>query len=261
MVLVECPLESFEQREGVRRPAGETRQNGVIPQPAHLDGVALHDGVAHRNLSVAAKHDIGAASDGNDGRSVELIHGVGCLNGETDSGQYLSEIQPLRGPRGRTGHGAPLRDMRHDARRMCRACSEGMSPDTHPSTTAPRLSGGAAPWTKRGKRAASGVPFEVGGIPDRGGDWGEEHRPFHWPRRFRRFAPIARRPPGRGPAAGAQVAGCAPVAGGHTPRLPGAGDPARARRRAGEATAIRQQLTCTPMGFLGSAHDADRGTR
>src|SRR5690606_21342234 len=71
-VLLELGLEQFEQREGVGRGTGETGQDlAVAAEPAHLAGVALHHGVAERDLAVAGDDDLAVAAHRHDGRGVE----------------------------------------------------------------------------------------------------------------------------------------------------------------------------------------------
>ena len=57
LVLLELRLEALEQREGIRRRAGEARQHLVVVQPAHLARRRLDDDVAERDLAVAAQRD------------------------------------------------------------------------------------------------------------------------------------------------------------------------------------------------------------
>ena len=51
---LEFPLETLEQRESIRRPAGESRQHLAAVQAPHLAGVAFHDALSERHLAVAA---------------------------------------------------------------------------------------------------------------------------------------------------------------------------------------------------------------
>src|SRR6185437_7599390 len=50
-VLLQLALEALEEREGVRRTAGEARDHLVVVELAHLARIALHDGVAERHLA------------------------------------------------------------------------------------------------------------------------------------------------------------------------------------------------------------------
>ncbi len=70
-MLVELLLEQFEQRERVRRRAGEARQYVALAEAADLARIGLHHGVAERDLAVAADDDLVATADGNDGGGVE----------------------------------------------------------------------------------------------------------------------------------------------------------------------------------------------
>ena len=74
-VLLELALEALEQREGIRRAAGKAREHLVVVQPAHLAGIALHDGVADRDLAVAAHGDRTAAAHREDRRAVRIEAG------------------------------------------------------------------------------------------------------------------------------------------------------------------------------------------
>ena len=73
-VLLELGLEALEQREGIGRAAGETRQDLILEQPPHLAGVALEHGVAQRDLTVTADDHAVAAPYREDRRAVELFH-------------------------------------------------------------------------------------------------------------------------------------------------------------------------------------------
>ena len=71
-VLLQLRLESLEQRERVRRAAREARDHLALVQPAHLARVALHHGVAERDLAVAADGDDAVAAHAEDRRAVRL---------------------------------------------------------------------------------------------------------------------------------------------------------------------------------------------
>lgn len=73
-VFLEPGFETLEQREGVGSAAGEPRQHTPLMQAAHLPCIALHDDIAHRNLSVSTDHDAVSATHGADGRAPELFH-------------------------------------------------------------------------------------------------------------------------------------------------------------------------------------------
>ena len=75
-VLLELALEALEQREGIRRAAGESREHLVVVEAAHLAGIALHDGVAERHLAVAAHGDGSAAPHGENRRAVRIEMGI-----------------------------------------------------------------------------------------------------------------------------------------------------------------------------------------
>ena len=70
--LVELAFEALEQREGVGRAAGEAAEHLAIVERPHLARVALHDGVAESDLSVAADGDGAVAPHGQDGRAVRI---------------------------------------------------------------------------------------------------------------------------------------------------------------------------------------------
>ena len=67
---LELGLEPLEQGEGIGRRAGEAAHDLAVAQPAHLLGVALDDGLAHRDLAVARHHDLAALADRQDGCGV-----------------------------------------------------------------------------------------------------------------------------------------------------------------------------------------------
>ena len=67
---LELGLQPLEQGEGIGRRAGEAADDLAVAQAADLLGVALDDGLAHRDLAVARHHDLAALADGQDGRGV-----------------------------------------------------------------------------------------------------------------------------------------------------------------------------------------------
>ena len=73
-------LQPFQQGEGVgggAREAGEHRAAGA--DAAHLAGVALHHGLAERDLAVAGHRDLPVAADAEDGGAVPADRVVGRL--------------------------------------------------------------------------------------------------------------------------------------------------------------------------------------
>ncbi len=70
--LLELAFEALEQGERVGRAASEAGEHLVVIEPPHLAGVALHDGVAEGDLSVAAHGDSAVLADGEDGRAVRI---------------------------------------------------------------------------------------------------------------------------------------------------------------------------------------------
>ena len=73
-ILLELGFEPLEQREGVGGGAGKAADHVALAEPAHLLGVGLDDGLADRDLAVAADHDAAALADGQDGRAVPRRH-------------------------------------------------------------------------------------------------------------------------------------------------------------------------------------------
>ena len=65
-VLLQLRFEALEQRERVGGAAGESRDDRAVVQAAHLARIAFHDGVAERDLSVAAHGDAAIATDAED---------------------------------------------------------------------------------------------------------------------------------------------------------------------------------------------------
>ena len=63
-------FEALEQREGVGRGAGEARDDLAVADPADLLGVALDDGLAHRDLAVAGHDDLAVLADRENGRGM-----------------------------------------------------------------------------------------------------------------------------------------------------------------------------------------------
>src|SRR6185312_1500288 len=71
-VLLQLALEALEEREGVRRTAGEARDHLVVVELAHLARIALHDGVAERHLAVARPRHHAVAPYAQNGRAVRV---------------------------------------------------------------------------------------------------------------------------------------------------------------------------------------------
>ena len=96
-VLIEFPLEEFEQGKGVGRAARKPRQHLVVMQAPQLAGVALHDLVAQADLAVAAHGDPPVTTDTDDGCRVLILH---FLHRLTPSGSPVAK-GPLHGSEGR----------------------------------------------------------------------------------------------------------------------------------------------------------------
>src|SRR5690606_7832230 len=62
-ILLELLFKPIEQREGIRRGAGETRNHLTLADAADFAGVALHHGLAKANLAVASHDDLAALPD------------------------------------------------------------------------------------------------------------------------------------------------------------------------------------------------------
>ena len=58
LMLFELAFEALEQRKGVGRAAGESGQDLVVVEPAHLARAGLDDDGAQRDLAVAAERDL-----------------------------------------------------------------------------------------------------------------------------------------------------------------------------------------------------------
>ena len=63
-------FQPLEQGEGVGRGAGKAADHVAAAEPAHLLGIGLDDGLADRDLAVAADRDQPALADGQDGGAV-----------------------------------------------------------------------------------------------------------------------------------------------------------------------------------------------
>ena len=73
LVFFQFGLEAFEQGEGIRRAAGKSGNHLIVIQAAHLARIALHDGVAQRDLAVSADHHGIAAAHRDNGRAMILF--------------------------------------------------------------------------------------------------------------------------------------------------------------------------------------------
>ena len=76
-VLLQLCFEAFEQRERIGRAAGETRDDRAVVQSPDFTRIALHDGIAERNLAVATHGDAAVATDAEDRGAVGVEHGEG----------------------------------------------------------------------------------------------------------------------------------------------------------------------------------------
>ena len=85
-------FEALEQREGVGGAAGETGEHLVLIEAANLAGIALHDGIAQRNLTVAADHHAAVTAHREDGGSAKLFH----HHDSRIEGVKLYTMQPLQ---------------------------------------------------------------------------------------------------------------------------------------------------------------------
>src|SRR2546426_3014600 len=86
LVLVELRLEALEEREGIRRAAGESGEDLILVQAPHLLRAALDDDLPERDLAVAAERDARAAANRKDGGAVELFHWGKLLRGDATAG-------------------------------------------------------------------------------------------------------------------------------------------------------------------------------
>jgi hypothetical protein len=62
-MFLELAFETFEERKGVGGGTGETGDDLAVVQTANFLRVAFHDGVAQRNLAVAAHDDFAVTAD------------------------------------------------------------------------------------------------------------------------------------------------------------------------------------------------------
>ena len=69
-ILLELGFQPLEQREGVGGGAGEAADDVAFAEPAHFLGIGLDDGLADRDLAVAADDHGAALADGQDGGAV-----------------------------------------------------------------------------------------------------------------------------------------------------------------------------------------------
>ncbi len=72
-MLFELGLEALEQREGVCRGTGESRQHAFVIQPAHLPRRGFEHDVAERDLPVPAQGHRAVAAHRQYGRTVKLF--------------------------------------------------------------------------------------------------------------------------------------------------------------------------------------------
>ncbi len=123
-ILLELGLEPLEQGEGVGGGAGEAADHVALAEAAHLAGIGLDDGLADRDLTVAADDHAAALADGQDGGAVPQV-GRGGLQGRGLHGaEDLSIIRwrcnraldrTLNRPLGQEWRSAPAPDTRRHA--------------------------------------------------------------------------------------------------------------------------------------------------
>src|SRR5204863_9535499 len=80
-ILLELALQPLEQGEGVGGRAGKAADDVALAEPADLFGIGFDDGLADRDLAVAADHHLATLADGQNGGAVpdrRLIWG--CLH-------------------------------------------------------------------------------------------------------------------------------------------------------------------------------------
>ena len=74
-ILFELGFQPLEQRESVGGGAGKAADHVAFAEAAHLLGIGLDDGLADRDLAVAADRDQPALADGQDGGAVPMAGG------------------------------------------------------------------------------------------------------------------------------------------------------------------------------------------
>ena len=77
-ILLKLGFQPFEQREGVGGGAGKAADHVALAELAHLLGIGFDDGLADRDLAVAADGHRAALADGQDGGAVPGRDFVGC---------------------------------------------------------------------------------------------------------------------------------------------------------------------------------------
>src|SRR5712672_95708 len=75
-ILLELGFQPLEQREGVGGRAREAADDVAVREPAHLAGIGLDDGLADRDLAVAADGHDPALADRQDGGAVPGVGGI-----------------------------------------------------------------------------------------------------------------------------------------------------------------------------------------
>jgi len=72
-VLFQLRLEALEQRERIRRPAGETGEDAFLEKAPDLARAGLENDIAEGYLSVAAERDAASAAHRHDRRAVKVL--------------------------------------------------------------------------------------------------------------------------------------------------------------------------------------------
>ena len=109
----ELLFEPLKQGERVGRCPGKARNDRPVGKAAHLSGVSLDDGLAHRDLTVGNDHDFVGGADRQDGRAVPARRGgignrqgICLLSGANGSRSDLACSRPMFNPQGTIHHQA-----------------------------------------------------------------------------------------------------------------------------------------------------------
>ena len=74
VLFFQLAFKTLEKGEGVGGAAGESGEDAVFVEAADFACVALHDGIAERDLAVAGDGDVATTTDGEDGGGMCVKH-------------------------------------------------------------------------------------------------------------------------------------------------------------------------------------------
>ena len=89
LVFLQLGFEAFDQREGIRRSAGEPREQAFVIKATDLTSTLLDHDIAECHLAIPAKSNLVASPNTDDGRTVVGIHDCLAIRGGTQQFKHF----------------------------------------------------------------------------------------------------------------------------------------------------------------------------